>query len=113
MPPNEEMRKAGSHAGAGPAELPNHRITESAAGPSDLPSREAHSTAGRRSTASSGAFIVEAEYLPPAGRRRLPALLVRRCPRCGLAHLHRGKPGIREGSCGVSYAIVLVEVADR
>lgn len=29
------------------------------------------------------------ELLPPAGRRTLSVLLVRRCPHCSHAHLHR------------------------
>lgn len=54
---------------------------------------------------------VAAEVLPPAGRRRLPAPLVRRRPTCECAHLHRGGPGVRRSSCsGSEYRIVAISV---
>lgn len=54
---------------------------------------------------------VAGELLAPAGRRRLPALLVRRCPMCLRAHLHRGGPGIRRPSCkGPEYRVVALSV---
>jgi len=54
---------------------------------------------------------VAGELLAPAGRRHLPALLVRRCPACLCAHLHRGGPGIRRPPCGGSeYRVVALSV---
>lgn len=58
------------------------------------------------------------EYFPPAGRRRLGIILVRSCPRCGGAHLHRAVAAgaadgaVRAGSCGKLYCLH-VSVTDR
>lgn len=47
---------------------------------------------------------------PPAGRRRLWAVVIPTCPACGLLHLHRSTGqhgGTRTGSCGAEYRVVL------
>lgn len=47
---------------------------------------------------------------PPAGRRTTWALVVPQCPFCGHLHLHRAKgkhSGLRVGSCGRMYQIIL------
>ena len=47
-------------------------------------------------------------YGPPAGRRTLGAIVVPLCPHCRCMHLHRGDHGgLRTGSCGKTYRIVL------
>lgn len=51
---------------------------------------------------------------PPVGRRSMWLLLVRRCPVCRGAHLHRGAPhgGLRRAGCGKgAYLVVPVQAA--
>ena len=58
-------------------------------------------------------LTVAGEWLAPAGRRLLTllTLLVRRCPACLRAHLHRGGPGIRRPSCnGPEYRVVAISL---
>lgn len=57
--------------------------------------------------------IAVGELHPPAGRRHLWVLLVRRCPACAHLHIHRvGRPSAgthrRTGSCGADYEIRVV-----
>ncbi|GAA1877893.1 hypothetical protein GCM10009836_69090 [Pseudonocardia ailaonensis] len=64
-----------------------------------------------KDTASSLIPVAVGEYFGPAGRRRLGAILVRRCPGCGHAHFHRGMRvasvdgETRTGSCGTEYKV--------
>jgi hypothetical protein len=56
-------------------------------------------------------LIAVGEYHPPVGRRRLGAVIVRRCPAC--RHLHQHKAivvatadgSMRTGSCGAVYTL--------
>jgi hypothetical protein len=64
-----------------------------------------------KTIAASTLPVAVGEFFPPAGRRQLGAILVRRCPGCGHAHFHRGlriatvdgEP--RTGSCGTEYKV--------
>jgi hypothetical protein len=60
-------------------------------------------------------LVAAGEWFPPAGRRRLGAVIVRACPGCRGMHQHRGLPddadGVeRVGSCGCVYSIALAPV---
>ena len=50
-------------------------------------------------------WSITGEVFAPAGRRRHPLVLVRRCPSCRHAHAHRDI-GERQGSCGARYVVV-------
>lgn len=55
---------------------------------------------------------VAAYAAEPAGRRSMWAIVVPHCARCGHLHLHRSTGqhgGIRTGSCGAEYVVVLTE----
>lgn len=55
--------------------------------------------------------VAVGEFFGPVGRRQLGAILVRHCPGCGHAHLHRGARvatvdgEVRTGSCGAEYTV--------
>jgi hypothetical protein len=56
-------------------------------------------------------LVAFGEYHPPVGRRRLGAVIVRRCPACAHLHQHRAvlprtvDGETRVGSCGAEYAL--------
>ena len=73
---------------------------------------------GATSTAATAAVLVAfGEYFPPAGRRHLGAILIRRCPGCSHAHFHRGSRVAsvdgesRTGSCGTEYRVRVLPAA--
>lgn len=62
-------------------------------------------------------LVAVGEYFPPAGRRRLGVVIVRRCPACAHLHLHRAvlvgtaDGSTRTGSCGRSYVLRVLPAA--
>ena len=98
------MRPAGRGGGGRPHQPPTALTTKSTTTRQDQPQ-------GSATSARYAAPLAVAEVLPPAGRRTRAALLVRRCPWCQHAHLHRTThPGAgwwhRLAGCGQgTYAI--------
>lgn len=57
------------------------------------------------------AVRVAATFLPPAGRRTLGVLIVRRCAFCAAGHIHRGAGGLRRAGCDRGEYVVVPHVA--
>lgn len=97
MPPNERAAALGTTPDTAAA-THTTRTALTQSNPSKRTERRAATVA-----------VADAELHPPAGRRRLPLLLVRSCPACRHLHIHRGTgiagSGVRTGSCGVVYQL--------
>ena len=58
--------------------------------------------------------MVKAIFVPPSGRRTLPAWIVTACPWCPEWHLHRGPAGLRRSGCAKSlYRLTALPVLAR
>jgi hypothetical protein len=76
---------------------------------------QSNDRAGRgQGSARRGPLVAVGIWYPPAGRRRLGAIVVRTCPRCSYLHLHRSAGPVtsttRQGSCGAEYTIRVARV---
>lgn len=103
-------------SGSGPGATPRPATTETAATARKRETQGQDMPGPRRAAPR---HVATGVWYPPAGRRRLGVVIVRRCPACLHLHLHRAMlvgtadGSTRIGGCGRAYVLRVLPAADR